>query len=67
LPPGYERALRLNLAVELMPEYQVANQQVAAMARQAKAGIKRTNSVPITSNLGLSGGRRYSIYSDSTQ
>lgn len=67
LPPGYERALRLNLAVELMPEYQVMNQQVAMMARQAKAAIKRTNMTPITSNLGINQQRRYSVYSDSTQ
>lgn len=67
LPPGYERALRLNLAVELMPEYQVANAQVVAMARQSKASIKRTNAKPITSDLGINQKRRYSIYSDSTQ
>ena len=67
LPPGYDRALRLNLAVELMPEYQVSNQRIDQMARQAKAGIKRTNSTPITANLGFNEHRRYSVFSDSTQ
>lgn len=67
LPPGYERALRLNLAVELMPEYQVSNQRLDQMARQAKAGIKRTNSTPIIANLGFNERRRYSVFSDSTQ
>lgn len=45
LPNGYERALRLNLAVELMPEYGVQNEILFSMARDAKAGIKRANYV----------------------
>lgn len=67
LPPGYERALRLNLAVELMPEYQVRNDKIDQMAMQAKAGIKRVNYTPPKANLGLTERRRYSIFSDSTQ
>ena len=46
LPNGYERALRLNLAVELMPEYGVQNEMVYGLAREAKAGIKRVNHNP---------------------
>lgn len=64
LPPGYERALRLNLAVELMPEYQVRNDKIDGMAREAKAGIKRTNYVPVRAvSLGLGESRPYSIES----
>ena len=44
LPPGYERLLRYCLAVEIMPEYGVFNQQVVGMMADAKAKIKRTNS-----------------------
>lgn len=44
-PPGYARALRYNLAVELMPEYQVNNVRVDKMALESKNGIKRTNIV----------------------
>ena len=53
LPVGYERALRLNLAVELMPEFGVQNQQVMQMAREAKQELKRTNSKSrvLTTNL----------------
>jgi len=66
LPPGYERALRLNLAAELMPEYQVRNDKIDAMAREAKAGIKRVNYTPVhATTLGIGERRRYSIYSDS--
>ena len=46
LPNGYERALRLNLAVELMPEYGVQNQMIYGLAKEAKAGIKRANHTP---------------------
>ena len=64
LPPGYERALRLNLAVELMPEYQVRNDKIDMMARDAKAGIKRVNYTPPNATLGMAERRRYNIYSD---
>lgn len=47
LPPGYERALRLNLAVDLMPEYGVVNELILGLAKEAKAGIKRVNQSPV--------------------
>lgn len=45
-PPGYERALRFNLSVDLMPEYEVENGLIVDLAKNAKAGIKRANHVP---------------------
>lgn len=47
-PPGYERALTMNLAVELMPEFNVNNPRIDALAKKAKTTLKRTNvSVPV--------------------
>lgn len=44
LPPGYERALRTNLAVELSPRYgRNLMPALTAMAVSSKAQIKRTN------------------------
>jgi len=68
LPPGYERALKYALAVELAPEYQVsAGQDVIALAIAAKASLKRTNKRPLTlqidpAALAVSGKRRFNIY-----
>lgn len=68
LPPGYERALKYALAVELAPEYQVsAGQDVIALAIAAKASLKRTNKRPLTLQidpgaLAVSGKRRFNIY-----
>jgi len=68
LPPGYERALKYSLAVELAPEYQVsAGQDVIALAIAAKASLKRTNKRPLTlqidpAALTISGKRRFNIY-----
>ena len=49
LPPNYLRALRLNLAVELAPEYGVEpSQTLVRLAAAAKRGIKITNTaVPL--------------------
>lgn len=47
LPPGYQRALRFNLAIELGPEFgRPVPQEVIALAEQSKAAIKRNNKKP---------------------
>lgn len=48
MPPGYDRALRYNLAMELIPEYGIVNSspQLARMAATAKKAIKRVNWSP---------------------
>ena len=51
LPPGYERALRLNLAVELMPSYGAEVPMIMQQAATAKSAIKRTNYTPIILDL----------------
>jgi hypothetical protein len=55
LPKGYERALRLGLAVELMPMYGVNNQLLMISAQKAKADIIRLNAAnrPVVVGLGL--------------
>jgi hypothetical protein len=69
LPPGYERAIAYNLAVELAPEYErEPSQAVVDRAERAKTNIKRTNTVPyrMAADDGIlsSSGTRYSIYGD---
>jgi hypothetical protein len=51
LPPGYERMLRFNLAVDLGPEYGVQpREDVIAIAMQSKAAVKRMNNKPLFLN-----------------
>ena len=48
LPPGYARALRYNLALELAPEYGRDPSAMVAMAAQdSKADLKRQNIQPV--------------------
>lgn len=48
LPPGYERAMRFNLALELAPEYGITpSQTLAAGALASKATVKRMNIKPL--------------------
>lgn len=48
LPPGYKKALRYNLAMELAPEYGKAiSQDIATQAVESKALIMRSNTKPV--------------------
>lgn len=65
LPPGYERALTTNLAIELAPEFGKAiSQEVAKAAQESKAAIKRMNIRPIYLQNEMAMSRRYSIEAD---
>ncbi len=47
LPPGYSRAIRYNLAIELCPEYgRPVTGEIVSIAKESKAFIKRLNSKP---------------------
>ncbi len=67
-PPGYAKALRYNLAVELAPEYGIdVPKDVAKIAIETLADIKRANNAPIEARFdaALVGRRgRYNIYTD---
>lgn len=67
-PPGYARAMRYNLAVELAPEYGLSvPPSISTVASQSLANIKRANNAPIEAQFdaALVGTRgRYNIYTD---
>jgi hypothetical protein len=69
LPPGYERMIAYNLAIELHGEYggSMLNPEVVAIAKEAKAALKRLNAtLPIAdvSEVGMKRSRlgRSNIY-----
>jgi len=66
LPLGYRRAIEANLSVELQGDYPdlPLPPSVVEVARQAKAALKTFNTPTIYADLGLGGGGRYDIYSD---
>lgn len=61
-PPGYERAYRYNLAVELAPEFgKMVPPQVAAIAEASMANLATLNSTPqyMTGDNGLNGAKNH--------
>jgi len=70
LPPGYERAIQQNLALELEPYYPTAviSQLLRMQAAESKGNVKRSNVRPVIAvydkELTRSGHPRYNIYSD---
>lgn len=67
LPPGYQRAMEYNLAVEMSTDFSLpVPGNVAAIAVQSKANIKRLNKVSMVANLdaAIVKESRYNIYSD---
>lgn len=51
LPDGYARALRYNLAIELVPEYGPPTPALVQLAMSAKKWLKRTNFQPLIMSL----------------
>lgn len=66
LPPGYERALAYNLAIEIAPELgRQVPAEVARIAVQSLAAIKRLNRPDLTLQVECATGKAYSILTDS--
>ena len=66
LPPGYQRAIEFNLAVELAGGFTNVSQEVAKIARESKAVIKGFNAPAgvLRMDAGVAGHRRYNINTD---
>lgn len=65
LPPGWKRAMKYNLAVDLAPQYGTAAQvspDVAQTARTSLGAIKRSTAINNAMPFMPSGAQRYSIY-----
>lgn len=67
VPPGYQRAMRYNLAIELAPEYgKEPSQTVLDIADKSRRWVKRQNSKPryLEMDAGAGGrGKRFNILS----
>lgn len=68
LPPGWERALAANLAMDLAPEFETEpSAALVRMARESKAALKSNNRRPVKANNELSfmfGARSGNILTD---
>lgn len=65
-PPGYERAIKYNGAIDLSPEYgKIPSQEVKDIAKEALADIKRANHIPLylRCDPAVLGGGCFDIYS----
>jgi hypothetical protein len=67
LPPGYERAMKYNLALEIASEYQTtAGNDVIQLALGSRANLKRVNARPVTLDMEpallSTKSRRFNIY-----
>jgi len=68
LPPGYQKAIETNLAIEIAPEYnRTIPDDVRRMAAQAKANIKTVNAVSMVAQVDgalFDRARPWNIYAD---
>ena len=69
LPPGYQRAIESNLAIDLAAGYRSVSQEVIKIARESKAAIMSVN-LPDTFmrlDVGVARGNRWDIRSDGSR